>query len=108
MRESPFYLKADSIQLVQAENDYDKHVIIKVTKPNGKSITCLLHEMQGLILFEKGSYTIEIIDRVKNKQTLNIDISGKIMEQEALQGDAKSLDEISDIVYSLNVHRRER
>ncbi|WP_295094751.1 hypothetical protein [Ruminococcus sp.] len=106
--ESPFYLKADSIQLVQAVNDYDKHVIIKVTKPNGKSITCLLREMQGLILFEKGTYTIEIIDRVKNKQTLNIDVSGKILEQEALQGDAKSLDEISGKVYSLNVHRRER
>lgn len=83
-------LTADAIEIISANNQVDDLSIVTITPSNGYSysITCLVSDLEGLILNQKGSYTFVFVDRVGNSYEQVIHITGNLasskMDQDAL------------------------
>ena len=101
-----FILQADTLQLLDAVNPFDAHALIKITDPNNESHICLNAEMQGVVLYEKGIYQIDFIDRVGNVMSFKADISGNTDKEDALKNSAKILNNIDEELKPLKNHRK--
>lgn len=71
-------IEAEYVRIVQAENPLDNNAIVVIT-PAGSSdrrITCLVSDLSGLTLNQKGTYTFKFIDRIGYTFEQVVHISG--------------------------------
>lgn len=71
-------IEAEFIRIVQAQNRLDDNAIVVIT-PTGSSdrpITCLVSDLLGLTLTQKGTYTFRFIDRIGYSFEQVVRISG--------------------------------
>lgn len=83
-------MTADAIEIVSAINQVDDLSIVTITPSTGYSysITCLVSDLEGLFLNQKGSYTFAFVDRIGNSYEQVIHITGNLssskVDQKAL------------------------
>ena len=71
-------IEVEYIRIVQAQNPLDDNAIVVIT-PTGSSdrpITCLVSDLPGLTLTQKGTYTFKFIDRIGHSFEQVVRISG--------------------------------
>lgn len=76
--EKPQEITAEVVQIVNAANAIDSSTIVTIT-PRGAysySLTCLVTDLQGLVLSRKGDYTFTFVDRVGNSFEQVVHITG--------------------------------
>lgn len=73
-----YSIDADSVSLLSISNSLDEDAIVTIKAPNVYSyeIKCSISELGDMALYKKGQYNIDFIDRVGNKYSISINISG--------------------------------
>jgi len=92
---------ADTVSMISASNILDEGAIVRIEAPELYTfdIVCLVSEMDGLVLYKKGIYTLTFVDRVGNTYQLHIDISGKNHFEDVKREGCVSYTELYNRVY---------
>ncbi len=73
-----YYVTADIFQFISTSNALDDSSIVTIKAPGVYSfeIKCLLSELNNTILYKEGIYEINFIDRLGNKMTIHLTLTG--------------------------------
>lgn len=98
--ESTQELSADAVEIVGAENSVDNYAIVTITPSNGYSypVTCLVSDLQGLVLNKKGDYNFSYVDRIGNNYEQVVHITGN-QASSPISQDAISFSDLYNKVY---------
>lgn len=98
--ESTQELSADAVEIIGAENSVDNYAIVTITPSNGYSypVTCLVSDLQGLVLNKKGDYNFSYVDRIGNNYEQVVHITGN-QASSPISQDAISFSDLYNKVY---------
>ena len=98
--ESTKELSADAVEIIGAENSVDNYAIVTITPSNGYSypVTCLVSDLQGLVLNKKGDYNFSYVDRIGNNYEQVVHITGN-QASSPISQDAISFSDLYNKVY---------
>lgn len=98
--ESTQELSADAVEIIGAENSVDNYAIVTITPTNGYSypVTCLVSDLQGLVLNKKGDYNFSYVDRIGNNYEQVVHITGN-QASSPISQDAISFSDLYNKVY---------
>lgn len=73
-----YSISADTVSLLSISNSIDSNTIVTIKAPDVYSyeIKCNISELGNIALYKKGKYILDFIDRVGNKYSVSITISG--------------------------------
>lgn len=73
-----YSISADTVSLLSISNSIDSNTIVTIKAPDVYSyeIKCNIFELENIALYKKGKYILDFIDRVGNKYSVSITISG--------------------------------
>ena len=98
--ESTQELSAAAVEIIGAENSVDNYAIVTITPSNGYSypVTCLVSDLQGLVLNKKGDYNFSYVDRIGNNYEQVVHITGN-QASSPISQDAISFSDLYNKVY---------
>lgn len=82
-----YTINADSVSLLSISNSLDEDAIVTIKAPNAYSyeIKCSISELENVVLYKKGQYNLDFIDRTGNKYSVQINISGNTRYSEVFK-----------------------